>query len=666
MRNMHFHYAKACNILCFGESGIELFLDNFGNVVQIQGINLDNPSTSDEASNGCGKSSITDIFSIGLYGRTIKSPTKLKGGQIINIQATKGFVEICWDNCRLVRNFRKSNTGSVASKLQVWESADSIWDIHSEKTKATYAETQKWLEQKIGLSHHAFCNVVIFDDSGSYSFLEADAPTKRQFVENLLGLDLYRNSCETTKELLKEQKSNVANLTKEYQHFNSELESCNHRLCTLSRQESEWQATKDGKLLTLQERVKNKRQLLNQIDVNELSAWEKTQTNIGQKVVDNTDLKNKIDKFSEATDQGKIKIQLMRSEVEQISTLVQSLQFSSQQIEKEINSQRSLIEKLNGFKEGTECLACYSIIDKKNYAPTLEIAQKQIDQCESLLFDKISELAKVRQSLVDKKNNLLEMENKVKKVQSKIEECQRNLQENLNVITSLSKIPRPDIGLKQKVLEFEITDLQCQMEALQAEGSPFKDVIAAAEQEVSVKKHQINAKSKDLRDAEKEIPYLEFWLEAFGDNGIRKYVIDGIIPALNSRIAYWLQFLIDSRIEVTFNNKLEERIIRNGNDAFYYAMSNGEKRRINLAVSQAFAHVMVLNSGTCPNLVFLDEVTGGGIDRAGINGIYNMIFELAKDRQVFVTTHNENLLSMLQGCEAITLRKSNDVSILSG
>ena len=125
-----------------------------------------------------------------------------------------------------------------------------------------------------------------------------------------------------------------------------------------------------------------------------------------------------------------------------------------------------------------------------------------------------------------------------------------------------------------------------------------------------------------------------------------------------------MQYLIDGCIELTFDNKLKETITRNGNPAKYYSTSNGERRRINLAVSQAFAYVMMLNSGTCPSLVFLDEITGGGIDRAGVVGVYNMIFELAKERQIFVTTHNENLITMLQGCESVTLQKENDITVL--
>lgn len=71
---------------------------------------------------------------------------------------------------------------------------------------------------------------------------------------------------------------------------------------------------------------------------------------------------------------------------------------------------------------------------------------------------------------------------------------------------------------------------------------------------------------------------------------------------------------------------------------------------------------MMLTADSCPSLVFLDEVTGGGIDRAGVVGIYNMIFELTKERQVLVTTHNQDLLQLLQDCDAITLVKERDIT----
>jgi DNA repair exonuclease SbcCD ATPase subunit len=167
----------------------------------------------------------------------------------------------------------------------------------------------------------------------------------------------------------------------------------------------------------------------------------------------------------------------------------------------------------------------------------------------------------------------------------------------------------------------------------------------------------LGVKSKKHEEMKELSDYYAFWSIAFGDGGIRKYVIDEIIPALNSNINYWLNYLIDNKLEIKFNSELEDQITKYPNNEkpfIYSVLSNGQKRRINLALSQAFAHVMTLNTGRSPSLVFLDEVSSN-IDPIGVEGIYNMICELSKDKQVFVTTHDQDLLELLNGCQEINL-----------
>ena len=55
---------------------------------------------------------------------------------------------------------------------------------------------------------------------------------------------------------------------------------------------------------------------------------------------------------------------------------------------------------------------------------------------------------------------------------------------------------------------------------------------------------------------------------------------------------------------------------------------------------------MSLNSGKTPNVVFLDEVTSN-VDSQGVSGIYNMICELNKEKKVFITTHDHDLIDYL-------------------
>ena len=93
MRNLKFKYARAENFLCFGEEGIEINFESYGNIVVIKGRNLDVVDQDGEkASNGSGKSSIPEIVVYALYGKTIKKPKKLTHLNLINNSAEKKLV----------------------------------------------------------------------------------------------------------------------------------------------------------------------------------------------------------------------------------------------------------------------------------------------------------------------------------------------------------------------------------------------------------------------------------------------------------------------------------------------------------------------------------------------------------------------------------------------
>lgn len=667
MRSLKFHLIRAENILCFGPKGVQINFSDYGNIVQVVGINKDAPGTPDEpASNGSGKSSIQEVLSIGLYGRTIKSPTKNKANKIVNILADKGEVEVQFEELRIVRSFKKSKTGGVTSKLDLWQSPQRIWDESSKMTFGTSDETQKFIETKIGLTHQAFCNVVIFDDSNTYSFLESDTPTKRQIVENLLDLDQYRDYHETCKEIIRDLKKQISDLGKEYEHFVLETEACDRRIATINNQETTWKLNKQNEIKTLMERIKSKQTQLENSDTgNQLANWQKGQERISHLNDEITDLESKRDKLQSALVVAREKIESAKKDKDSLNLEIQSDSISIKAIEADLNKALRSIADLENLKEGTTCPTCRGIVNRENYGYVIDHGKETADKCRATIENK-SKVVQEKFALFGSKSAAITtMQEKVSEADGKIAGIESKLRSCRLEISNLSKISKPDGTVAEQVLEAEIVELKKQFKSKKEEyegQSPYKEILEQAEAEKIQKQSLKDLKSTELKNVEQELRYYDYWLDAFSDNGIRKFVIDGIIPALNERIAYWLQILIDGLIELTFDNKLDETITRNGNPAFYHNMSNGEIRRINLAVSQSFAHVMMLNSGCCPSVVFLDEITGGGIDKAGVPNVYNMIVELAKERQVMVTTHNEVLMNMLQGCECLTLKKENDIT----
>jgi DNA repair exonuclease SbcCD ATPase subunit len=663
MIDLKFSYLRAKNTLCFGEEGVEFHLDRYGPIIAVKGVNKDTGTKDSPASNGSGKSSIQDILSYGIYGKTVKKPKQMSHDKVVNAKADgKGLeVEVVFGDYRILRQ-RGPN------KLRLWCSKDHVWDDKTEITRGTMKDTQDTIEGVVGMTHQAFCNVVVFDDSSTYAFLESDTPTKRTIVENLLGLDQYRDFHDVAKEMQKDVKLDVKSLTSDYERCQIELEQCSSRITKIELQEDTWKKTKIAEASKLMATIKSKQEALQSLDSNgEMEKYQTAQDRVVilQAEIDEANAK-KIE-ITEALRIAKDKVVALYAQKDEVNERIQIHNNIVRQADSDIEKSSKLVGNLNNLAVGAKCPVCHATIDVSNYQSVLDheqhvIESKNNDSSKAKLAIS-NELSKFKEHQV----NIVKLEEIIKNAEAKLSSFGNKCVSNIKEMNEIAKLQKPNMDAKQQVLESEITELKLQMKSKREElegGSPYKEILSAAIEEKKEKAKENELSITKLKVAEDKLPYYDFWVKAFGDKGIRKFVVDGIIPALNSRIAYWMEHLYEGQIELSFDNELIETITRNGVSGYYPALSNGEKQRVNLAVSQSFAYVMMLNSGSCPSLAFLDEITGGGIDKSGVSGVFNMICELSKERQVFITTHNEYLLNMLDGYEEIVLEKENDITRL--
>jgi DNA repair exonuclease SbcCD ATPase subunit len=167
VKKIDFKKVRAKNFFCYGKDGIEIDFKKYGNVVVINGRNLDIQDEGEEnkhSSNGVGKSSIIDALVYGLYGKTVKNPVKIKQADIINNVTSKQMeVEVCWDDYKVIRTRKPDG-------LRLWKGADEI-------TLGGMPATQKEIENILGLNYDTFVNICVFTDDNSVSFLECDKCT---------------------------------------------------------------------------------------------------------------------------------------------------------------------------------------------------------------------------------------------------------------------------------------------------------------------------------------------------------------------------------------------------------------------------------------------------------------------------------------------------------
>lgn len=665
---------SAKNFMPFGPEGIEIHFDNYKNIILIRGQNKDAfiqnriIEDSDElktSSNGTGKSSLQEILVFGLYGQTVKQLGKGGAKDVIHNKEKKDCkVEVIFDDFKILRT-RFENGNKNKNSLRFWCSPEGKWDESTELTQGTMAATQKRIDEAVGLSFEAFINICIFTDDQRSCFLECDKAQKMEIVENMLSLAEYRQWYDNAKTLKKEIKSNLDVNCKEYQIFLSNEQDYEKRFELTKNRKTKWIEEKITEYKKLLETVKTLKEELEKTDDGAAEVlYQEAQQKIEEinKALPSLDAEKKI--IIENLESHNVKDSELKDEAAELKSSFDLLKNQVALLTQQKSNKLKEVADLQSCEHGSTCSKCKGTIDEANLQSYLDEVQKEIEKIELDIQKKQQEGLVVQtniKDLIERQKNvrisIAETNRDLSNKNSEIDNLQRNL-------VAASQIKQPQLNdsdlLKKQRLQ-QLVKIAKEKKA-EAEGlSPFEEILENDKNNLEKIKKDIEDKKDQIKSLEEEIKYYDYWISGFGENGIRKWVVEGIIPELNNRINYWLQFLIDNKITVNFDEQLSETIERNpasGDPYSYHAMSAGQKRRINLAISQSFAHIMALSSGSIPSLVFLDEVSTN-IDFLGVHGIYNMICELAEDKQVFVTTHDAELLRLLEGCDVINLLHEN-------
>ena len=668
MKKINFKTLKAKNFFCYGKEGIQIAFNNYGNIVLIKGKNLDvGNEEADEkhSSNGIGKSSIIDALVYGLYGKTVKNPKKLNQKDIINSSTGKNLeVEITWDNYRVVRT-RKPDS------LRLWKSSEQKWDSETEITLGGMPATQKEIENILGLTYEVFVNIGVFTDDNTSSFLECDASEKRNIVENLLSLEKYRTYSDNAKKLYKEHKDLVKVRERDSQYAEKVVEDTRSSITSLEQSVTIWKKNKEDEIKKL-EAAKSllEKQIANILQNDSaLKAYEEAQ-------LKKTELNKKISDIDQLVQKADTKISMLIEAFDEKNKVKNEVEFNLNSKKTDLsslNKQKSVllngIKKLTSLEAGVKCGHCHSVISTENYSDVLNAHNAELKDLDNSIITLDSEITNLTQDFNTKSSEATETDQQIKKLRLAISKLATDRNSALKEIENIEKMPKPDTEGQVASYKAKIEAANEQIAAKNIEISgptPYDNLITEAIKKLGESVNKAQEVKSEISNLYSLNEYYEYWIQAFGDSGIRKYVIDEIVPALNNNINYWMDFLIEGNMRISFDNEFNETITKGpdfSNDIKYYALSNGQKGRVNLALSQAFAHIMSINSGKNLSLVFLDEVTSN-IDVQGVNGIIGMIQELSRDKQVFLITHNHDLLDELNGCDTVNLVLKNGITSL--
>lgn len=314
------------------------------------------------------------------------------------------------------------------------------------------------------------------------------------------------------------------------------------------------------------------------------------------------------------------------------------LQFAAQvqQIEKEIST---LKEKSRFFGKLKTCMYCQQGIDEHQHALVIEkleadIVSKQ-EQIKSIQIKRAEEEMRVTPIYNELQKYLIELNN-VRVEMSRLEKLANRSEDELH-------------GLFAAQEAFTVSLKSLERELVVNTGLRNETIIKkkAAEKMLAKKKEEGD---KLLR----RINYLNYWIKAFGNKGIRSHILDGVMPRLNASAEFYSQILTNGELKVEFSSqtelksgelseKIDVKVSIMDASGTYRGCSGGERRRADIICTLALGDLAQSRLNQAFNIVVLDEILDG-LDDTGIERSADLLNRLASERSsVFVISHSDKI-----------------------
>ena len=234
----------------------------------------------------------------------------------------------------------------------------------------------------------------------------------------------------------------------------------------------------------------------------------------------------------------------------------------------------------------------------------------------------------------------------------------------------------------------EISTIGKKMLALEKEVSTKNSQLTSASKYILKIQNNINELNKDSENIEKEQGVLtqlksemedhtekrKSYLEdayyyniisnLIKDGGIKAKIIKHYLPIMNKIINNYLNqmnFFVKFELDENFAETIKSR----HRDIFTYdSFSEGEKRKIDLALLFAWrATAQLKNSVNC-NLLIFDEVLDGSLDDTSTESFLDILKGIKKNTNIFVISHKPKELLQDKFENHITFIKKNNFSVI--
>lgn len=277
---------------------------------------------------------------------------------------------------------------------------------------------------------------------------------------------------------------------------------------------------------------------------------------------------------------------------DEISKQMEDRRSSQEEIKKAWSELKPKIDEVQSLIDGVRAQQSKSAADLRVIAEKLAVYQK--NKCPHCLNDLTSDSSvKIKEAILVKKKL--------------IEDGLPAIQEQLNSLNqTLSTLTGQQGLLKEK--NFTI---QAELASLAAELKKIQDSIVTDETEsiqsiIDRVTSDIEKDSLTRAEKQRSQDLLSSLDDLLSDSGVKKELIDSIIPSLNAKI-FELSELFEFKFSFEFDNDFNLKITYLGQEVSPESPSSGQRRKMDLIVILSLLEIIKMKHNTM-NVMFLDEI----------------------------------------------------------
>lgn len=361
------------------------------------------------------------------------------------------------------------------------------------------------------------------------------------------------------------------------------------------------------------------------------------------------------------TDAKKESIESILTQIEQNDADIADAQVKVSSIMSEVETLLEQVSDKNTLE--TDIRKAQSLISK-------QIANQDHHESHVQFFENHETCSTCSQEIASdyKEKIVATLNDKIAKSKSKVEMLQSaylTLQISLDKVTSImSDISKKNLELAGhnntiSILSNQNTKLNKEMQQVSNNTANIEDEKTTLKSLAKITVDQINEKTallvdRDIQDVASQL---------LKDTGIKTAIIREYLPVMNTLINKYLA-IMDTYIKFELDENFNETIKSRFRDDFTYAsFSEGEKKKLDIAILFTWRQVARMKNSVNTNLLILDEIFDGSLDSTSTDLLLQLLNDVSNDTNIFVISHkgeilNDKFHSILQ------IQKKNEFSII--